>query len=559
MSAGHGHGQGTTARRAVAGPVLRRGTLGDYRAVVWGPGEAHRVRHDLVGRARVAADGPRRPGRGGRALAVFGHVTDLQLADVHSPVRFEFFNREHADPRFAELVPMHRAHEAFAPHAVQAMVDALNAAPGAPATGVPPGLVVTTGDAIDNAQFNELRLLLALLDGGTVRPGAGGADGRAGSYHGVQRGGAAGDVFWRPDTGGDLMSTAYGFPLLPGVLDRAMAGWRGGGLQVPWLACYGNHEALVTGVARVDDPLRALATGTRRTTALRPDADPDHVVARYTADAAWFAGGAATGGAPAGGAPAPWVDVPGDPDRRLIDRRQFVEAHFAVDARPWGHGFEARNRRDGTAYYAYDHDDVRFVVLDTADATGGADGCVDATQARWLASELQACPAHRPVVVVSHHGTGTLPARPGATGPDGGPTLDGTALVALLHRHPQVVLWLNGHTHRNRVVAHPAPHRPGGGFWEVTTCAVADWPGQARLVEVVDTGDGELSVVCTMLDHTGEIAPAPAALRAGDPGHLAGLHRELSANVPGAGFGSALEGGAGDRNVELRVRAPGVG
>jgi len=32
-------------------------------------------------------------------------MTDLHVGDVQSPARFEFFNREFRDPRFAGLIP----------------------------------------------------------------------------------------------------------------------------------------------------------------------------------------------------------------------------------------------------------------------------------------------------------------------------------------------------------------------------------------------------------------------------------------------------------------------
>ncbi len=93
----------------------------------------------------------------------------------------------------------------------------------------------------------------------------------------------------------------------------------------------------------------------------------------------------------------------------------------------------------------------------------------------------------------------------------------------------------------------------------MTTSAVVDWPCQTRLVELVDEGDGTLSVVCTMVDHDSPLAPAPPGTGAVDgPGgaQLAALHRELAGNVPWAGFDSPLAGTVLDRNVALPLRAP---
>src|SRR5438270_906783 len=100
---------GLTVDRTLApGDVLRLGTVGPYRSLSGGPGEPHVVREELAGTA---------PGTAGRTdhrrpLTTFAHLTDLQLADVQSPGRFEYCNRHVDDPRFRHLVPMHRPQEA---------------------------------------------------------------------------------------------------------------------------------------------------------------------------------------------------------------------------------------------------------------------------------------------------------------------------------------------------------------------------------------------------------------------------------------------------------------
>ena len=217
----------------------------------------------------------------------------------------------------------------------------------------------------------------------------------------------------------------------------------------------------------------------------------------------------------------PAVAITPDPGRRPVTRGEFVAAHFRADSRPSGHGFTEQNRLDGTAYYAYDTPSARLIALDTSCTAGGADGCLDRDQARWLEARL--AEAHssyrgrdgqtvrtgsedRLVILFSHHGIDTLtnPRAPHPH-PGGEPPLQAADVLALLHRFGNVVLWLNGHTHTNAVRARRDPDQPGRGFWEVTTCAIVDWPCQARLVEITESG-GRLSISCTMVDHDTPVA-----------------------------------------------------
>jgi metallophosphoesterase (TIGR03767 family) len=538
----------TLHRRLGAGAVLRRGASAPYRAVEIIEGEPHLVRDDLA----PAGPGPDiRPGTG-RALLSLVHVTDLQLADVQSPTRFEFLNRYFADPRYAEIVPVQRPQEALNAHAIDATLRTLNAAAG-PVTGARPQLAVTTGDAIDNAQWNEMQAFLALFDGGVVRPGSGGP-----GYAGVQSPDWPDDFFWKPDGDGghgeDVFGREFGFPLHPGLLERAMDEFSADGLRLPWLSCFGNHEALNQGVGRITPAVAAALTGDQKPLRLPADFDHDRALELFTDHPEAFMAG-------------PSVTITADPGRRPVTRRDFVEAHFRPGAHPFGHGFTAQNRLDGTAYYLYDTPAVRLIALDTACLAGGAAGCLDHDQARWLEARLAEVHSRyrgpdggevrtghddRLVIVFSHHGVDTLDnVRGGHQGPDGAPLLGAADVVALLHRFPNVVLWLNGHTHTNAVRPRPDPDRPGRGFWEVTTCAIVDWPCQTRIVELVDAGEC-LSIVCTMVDH--DTPPGPRSLDTGDD--LAALHRELAANMPLIGADSERAGAPADRNTELRITPP---
>jgi metallophosphoesterase (TIGR03767 family) len=534
----------TTHRRLGPGAILRSGRSAPYRAVAIVEGEPHLIRDEL------GASGPD-PARGpGRALLSLVHITDLQLADVQSPARFEFLNAHFADPRYAELVPVQRPQEALTVYAVDATIRTLGAVQG-PATGLPLQLAVTTGDAIDNAQWNELQAFLALFEGGQVSPDSGGPD-----YEGVQSAEWPGDVFWRPDGAGadgpDFFRREYGFPYHPGLLQRALREFSATGLPIPWLSCFGNHEALNQGVGTQTPGLAAALTGGRKPTGLPPDFDHDYAVELFTEHPEAFMAG-------------PYRQVAPDPFRRPITRRDFVDAHLRAGSRPFGHGLSERNLLDGTAYYIHDTPTTRFIALDTNCLAGGAAGCLDREQARWLearlgevhsahrgpdGSEVRTTHEDRLVILFSHHGSSTLDNTRGAhPGPGGEPLLGAADLHALLHRFPNVVLWLNGHTHTNEVRPHRDPADPARGFWEVTTCAVVDWPCQTRVVELLDHGD-YLSIVTTMVDHDTPVAAT--SLETADD--LAALHRELAANVPWNV--PAQAGAASDRNVELRVIPP---
>ena len=532
----------TMRHRLDAGPVQRSGSLAPYRSVAEVEGEPHSIRADVVGDAAIAS-----VKTDGRAIACFVHITDLHVTDVDSPARFEFINREYADPRFRELLPMFRAQEALNAHAIDALVQTINRIGSGPLTGMPLELVAMTGDAVDNVQGNELAAFMALLDGGVVQPNSGGR-----AYEGVQSTGWPDDFFWKPDGAhDDQYQKALGFPQMPGLLERALHPFEAEGLNLPWIGCHGNHEEVCQGVGIVNRALAAAVVGPRKPFRLPDGIDFDTVIEQFVQRPEVFMSG-------------PYVDVTPDRDRRQFVLGEFLDAHMQSDRQPAGHGFTAENLAAGSAYYVHDAAAVRFITLDTACPGGGAEGCITEGQLHWLERRLEEVHSSFPsrdgtavrtsnkdrlVVILSHHPFASLTnqrAHPPGAKSGGGDSdaahADPRRLEATLLRFGNVVLWLNGHIHANHVRAHRDEGREGGGFWEVTTSAVVDWPCQGRVVEIVEVGDGWLAIACTMVDHEGS--------------ELGALHRELAGNEPGAGFGSGRAGAPLDRNVVLPVRSP---
>jgi metallophosphoesterase (TIGR03767 family) len=520
----------THERRLGPGTVLRSGTQASYRALAALAGEPHLVRRDLVGADADAAN--RQP------ILVIAHITDPHVTDVQSPTRFEFVNREYADPRFRELLPMQRPQELLNVHAIAAMLRTVNAIDAGPITKGAIDLAVMSGDAVDNVQWNELQNFIALFDGGAVATDSGGP-----GYEGVQAPGWPDEFFWKPDGGvgePDLFTAGFGFPTLPGLIERALKPFDGDGLRMKWIGCHGNHERVCQGVGLVTPELMAAMVGFHKPYRMPERIDPDEALETFVQAPEAFMKG-------------PDIPVTPDAERRAFTTGEFVDAHGDGP-----HGFS------GHARYVHDTGRVRFVVLDTVCRGGGAHGCIDEEQLVWLQERLEevhssflagdgttvsTAHADRLVVIVSHH---TLRTMSNTRGEGRARYVSVDEIEGVLHRFDNVVLWLNGHVHGNEVNPHPDPAGRGGGFWEVTTSSLVDWPCQARMVEVFDAGEGLIGIGCTMIDHDGTLSPGEAADHAG----MAGLHRELAANVPFGGFDSDRAGEPNDRNVILLVRRP---
>ena len=133
----------------------------------------------------------------------------------------------------------------------------------------------------------------------------------------------------------------------------------------------------------------------------------------------------------------------------------------------------------------------------------------------------------------------------------------------LFAEYPNLVTYVPGHTHENRVIAYPK--KTSDIFWEINTSAVIDHPQQSRLIEVFDNRDGTLSIFGTILDHASPATPPAGGTAASgfDGPRLASVGRSFAFNDPQSGQAATESGDTPpptglprDQNVELLLGDP---
>jgi metallophosphoesterase (TIGR03767 family) len=394
------------------------------------PGEPLVVREDFApaGADRLESRAP---------LTAFYAMADVQLADEESPARGEGADPCGSFPGVSESA--FRPHETMVPHLMNAHVRAADAVAraGSPVLGLPLDFVVGLGDLADNQQYNEIRSIIDIFDGGKLVDPDTGDDPVLGGegYDGPQA---------NDPTGAGDRSLSDRVPA-GSVLEAAnepfwATGLHDGVAQLPWYSLPGNHDVKVQGTipdeltGHAHDDLkgwravyRSYYTGHLKVVA--QDLPPDQKQRLCDAfenqdEEAFMALLTEILGNPE---PAARKVIPSDPARMPLYRSQeikqpgdeeaclaaaagrevaehactssWIDEHRITTGVPAGHGYgpsdeesERCRDEDGNllerACYSFDEGLFHYIALDSNPPEGFEGGNIDPEQFAWLEREL---------------------------------------------------------------------------------------------------------------------------------------------------------------------------
>ena len=262
-----------------------------------------------------------------------------------------------------------------------------------------------------------------------------------------------------------------GYPAVEDYFERVDAPLTSPGVGIPWASLPGNHDLMRQGTSLTNQRLESIAVGPTKSLQRPLGFLPDDPGATFVDAPERFSCG-------------PMRPVTSDPDRRAIDLQEWFDAHAAAGA-VGDDGHHVRDTGTGCGDKIIDVGDARIVVLDTNHPDGDYQGSVGTAQLAWLDERLAEVDAEpgRYAIIASHHGSASLDNVRGGRSD----RLLGDAMLDVVHRHPCAIAWLVGHRHIHRIEPRPGA---AGGFWEISTGSIIDWPSQVRAVEVVEHADG---------------------------------------------------------------------
>ena len=424
----------------------------------YGPGVASEKRLDLMPITYRAASATN-----AAKLLNFFAITDIHITDEESPAQAIYFGYKGGSPSAYSAAML------YTTQVLDAAVQTVNALH----KKNPIDFGIALGDAINNAQYNELRWYIDVLDGKNINPDSGVKD-----------------------------------DPVPGPNNDYQDAYKAAGLNtdITWYQTFGNHDYLNMGSWPVDDYLRQTYIGEDILNVGSIFTDP------LGGDSRGFYMGSIDGRTPYGdiigvGPVEDFASPPkvlaADPNRRSLSKKQWISEFFKTSSNPLGHGFNQNNLDNEFACYSFEPKSnipIKVIVLDDTQKNEDFDvheqGYLDKERYDWLVSELDKGQNEDKLMILATH----IPIN--IIGMCANSPVPATDLIAKLHTYPNLIMGISGHRHRNTVTAFKSPDsdRPELGFWQIETASLTNFPQQFRTFEIVRNSDNTVSIITTNVD-----------------------------------------------------------
>jgi hypothetical protein len=184
---------------------------------------------------------------------------------------------------------------------------------------------------------------------------------------------------------------------------------------------------------------------------------------------------------------------------------------FNSTSKPSGHGFNKEDAERGFACYSFEPKPdipIKVIVLDDTqkdtdpDVHGYGHGSLDQERYEWLVSELDKGQAEGKLMIIACHIPFGVEESGSFIGWWSEAFVTESALIAKLNTYPNLLAWIAGHRHVNKVTAFksPDPKHPELGFWEIESSSLREFPEQFRTFEIVRNSDNTISIFTTNID-----------------------------------------------------------
>jgi len=467
-----------------------------------------------------------------KPLGTFVQITDIHIISATNASRASFLAK--FIPEIPELSESFRAYEGFSTQVAECMVRRINAIARGPHLKQNFELVVNTGDNGDSQLTTELQNYINILDGKLVNPNP--AD--PGNYVGVQDNfpSESYPVYYHPDQApdgipNDFYKLGFGYPNFQDILNSAMKSFKATGLKIPWYTCNGNHDSVKLGNYSLGF-YKMLTLFDQIAVGQIPELGSKLIETMSPLQAKALLGALITQDADK------VLEIINRSSLREIPNTEktvqytsadFINMHFntSLFPGPIGHGFTKKNIEENVLYYTFKISEcITGIMLDTCNPNGNlvdfslaANGSIGYIQLSWLENELRKRSSRyynnqgqlvktnnkdEIIILFGHHSISTLNnnfADLKNTFDKDPQRITGKEFRKVIHRYPNIVSFICGHEHINRIFPFPDPTGKTNGFWEIITASHIDYPQQSRIIEVGDNNDGTLSIFCTMIDH----------------------------------------------------------